>query len=335
MVVAMDIGSAFEALDVRSYTSRSADGGKTWSMPALIFEPDTSHHAVSLTTRVSRATDGMLTAWACQFERSRTDCGLVNEATDGFVPMSFSLLRSTDAGKTWSTPQAVTLPTEWSDFETCSPVIEVAAGRWLVPTSPVKNFAGERSHLPPGMAFVSNDAGQTWNSWVTTFGKDAAGLCALEQKLTRLSDGRWLIVCWSIDAAGKTVPNRYAIADVAAKSFGPSRSTAIAGETCTPIALSDGRVLAVYRNYDRPGLWAQIARIDGDTWRAENDLCLWQGSTGVGQEAQRFAELRQMKDLRFGCPSLAILPDGDVMVVFWCVENCVGNIRWIRVKTDA
>src|SRR4051812_4856823 len=81
MVVSMDIGSAFEALDVRSYLCRSTDGGQTWSSPAIIFEPDISRHAVSLTTRFSRMGDGTLSAWACQFERSRTDCGLVNEGT--------------------------------------------------------------------------------------------------------------------------------------------------------------------------------------------------------------------------------------------------------------
>jgi phosphoglycolate phosphatase len=31
-------------------------------------------------------------------------------------------------------------------------------------------------------------------------------------------------------------------------------------------------------------------------------------------------------------PSVAALPDGDVLVAFWCVEQCVSNIRWIRVS---
>ena len=82
-----------------------------------------------------------------------------------------------------------------------------------------------------------------------------------------------------------------------------------------------------------PGLWARLSRIDGESWIAVSDLCLWDGSASPrGDRVERSSELRQMKNLRFGYPSLAKLPGGDVMAVFWCVEDCVSNIRWIRLS---
>jgi hypothetical protein len=298
-----------------------------------MFDPDISRHPVSTTTRVAAVGDGSLVAWTCLFDRSHADCGLVNGETNGFVPMEFGIMRSKDSGRTWTAIQKVNLPSAWHEFETCSPVIQVAKGRWLVPTSPVKNFAGEETNLPPGLAWWSQDEGKTWPGSVTLFDSDPAGMSALEQKLTRLSDGRWLAVCWSIDRNGKTAPNRYSIGDEQGRQFGPWKSTEILGETCTPIALPQQHVLCVYRSFQRPGLWARLSRIEGDSWIAVSDLCLWDGSAAPrADQVERSSELRQMKNLRFGYPSLAILPGGDVMVVFWCVEECVSNIRWIRMS---
>jgi hypothetical protein len=31
-------------------------------------------------------------------------------------------------------------------------------------------------------------------------------------------------------------------------------------------------------------------------------------------------------------PTLIRLPGDDVMVAFWCVEHCVSNIRWYRIR---
>lgn len=333
LVVAMDIGSAFEAVDVRSHICRSTDGGKTWSDPQKMYEPDTSVHAVSVTTRVGQLGDGSLLGWASLFDRTLVDLGLVNPKTDGFVPTEFATIRSTDGGRTWTSLRPVKLPVAWNEFENCSPVIQVAPQRWVVPASPMKNFNGETTTLPPGLVWTSTDRGETWTGHVETFGETDSGLSALEQKLTRLSDGRWLVVCWSIDAKGQTTPNRFAIADEQATAFGPWRSTGIPGETCTPVALPDNQVLCVYRSFEKPGLWGHLASVKGDGWVPQDSACIWDGSNAPRAGlAERQTELRSMKDLRFGYPSVARLPDGDVLIVFWCVERCVGNIRWIRVK---
>ncbi len=60
LLAAMDIGSAFESLDIRSYLCRSKDGGRSWSEPDKIFEPDESEHPVSTTCRIGRVDGGDL-----------------------------------------------------------------------------------------------------------------------------------------------------------------------------------------------------------------------------------------------------------------------------------
>ena len=107
VVCGLDIGSAFEATDVRSYVCRSSDEGKSWSEPSLVFQPPP---ATSTTCRIHATPDGQIVGLACLMDRSRADEGLANPATDGFVRTQWALVRSADGGRTWSAPHAFDPP---------------------------------------------------------------------------------------------------------------------------------------------------------------------------------------------------------------------------------
>jgi len=330
IVATMDIGSAFEAVDVRSFVCRSSDQGKTWTEPVKIFEPDESAHRVSTTCRVSLMPDGSLMGWACLFDRSNTEIGLVHPQTDGFVAKRFAVVRSQDAGITWSDPDPVKLPFDWDYFETCSPPIPID-GRLLVPSSPLRATDGTLSDIANGIAFVSEDNGLTWPSATTVFADRYGGPTAWEQKMSRITDGRVLAVCWSYDTqADGPMPNRWATSEDGGLTFGPANSTGIHGETCTPIAMENNHVLCVYRGYEKPGLRAHLAKINGDTWEPLADIPVWEGPS-YGQEKEQ-SKWAQMKSLQLGLPTLVRLPGGDVLAAFWCVDNSMGNIRWYRIR---
>jgi hypothetical protein len=38
--------------------------------------------------------------------------------------------------------------------------------------------------------------------------------------------------------------------------------------------------------------------------------------------------------LKFGAPCVVTLPDGNLFVAFWCIEVCVSNIRWLRLRVS-
>jgi hypothetical protein len=40
----------------------------------------------------------------------------------------------------------------------------------------------------------------------------------------------------------------------------------------------------------------------------------------------------QLSSLKFGFTSVAELGDGNVIVVFWCSENGLHNIRWFNLS---
>lgn len=82
---------------------------------------------------------------------------------------------------------------------------------------------------------------------------------------------------------------------------------------------------------DQGVLWAHLARMEGDRWQPLADHPLW-GTAGVADAGTQASRLAQMSTLRFGFPSVVRLRSGDVFVVFWCVEDCVSNIRWYRLR---
>ena len=163
-------------------------------------------------------------------------------------------------------------------------------------------------------------------------GRTARALLYWEQSIAPLPDGRLLAVAWVFDEqAGTSLPNRYALS--ADDRFAPPRENGLRGQTAKILALRDGRVLCLYRREDRPGLWADLARIDGDAWVNLAEAPRLAGRRRPGMSG-RAAAGEELGALKFGYPSMVQLPDGDVLAVFWCCEECIHNIRWIRLAID-
>ena len=336
LVAGFDVGSAFEAVDVRSCASRSADGGRTWSVPVKLFEPDESGHAVSTSCRLAHVGGGEIVGLAALMDRSRPDEGLANPVTEGFCRTEFALVRSHDGGRTFSAPAPGTPPIDWAAFEICSPVFVTGkTGRWLVPTAPWPDWSGRDPFGPKAMAFVSPDAGRTWPDSVDVMNRRNDRIAFYEQKLTTLADGRTLAVCWTMDLKTKrNLPNHFALSTDDGQRFSPPVAMPLAGETCTPIALAENHVLCVYRRVDdRKGLWAHLARIQGDRWQAIADAPLW-GSNVAAHDTHQESVLAQMSTLRFGCPTIAATGPDQCLAAFWCIEDGVSNIRWIRLSVQ-
>jgi hypothetical protein len=183
------------------------------------------------------------------------------------------------------------------------------------------------------VVLVSRDQGRTWPEYLTSFDGASEGLIYWEQSVTPLPDGRLLGVAWVFDEkAGKSLPNRFTISDSDDRTFAPPRENGLLGQTAKVITLRDGRILCLYRREDQPGLWAHLARINGEDWEPLDESPVWRGAeAGMSGRASAGDEL---SGLKFGYPSMVQLPDGDVLAVFWCCEDCIHNIRWVRLRID-
>ncbi len=181
---------------------------------------------------------------------------------------------------------------------------------------------------------ASHDCGANWKEIIPTFPSDSRPLMGLEQALARLSDGRLLAVCWTYDQhSGKSLLNRWSWSKDEGRHFSPPEFAPIHGETCRPLGIEGDHVVFVYRRVDQPGLWAHLASIKDDQWQPLEDILLWNGLASE-QPTVGHGTIEKMSQLRFGCPALLQMRDGSVFVVFWCVEDCVSVIRWLRLEVS-
>lgn len=334
MLAALVLGEAFEAVNLHTYLARSRDNGATWNLEGRL-APDTPGRLTSDSSRLTAFPEGEIVAFIVRHDRTdHPDEGLTSTETLGFVPTELLLTRSTDFGQTWTEPRPITPPLVGPSFELCAPITPLADGRWLLPTSTWRDWDGNCPNGMKTLAFVSYDKGQTWPEYTDVFGTPERPVIHWESKIVALSDGRLLAAAWGYDeAAGKDLPNQYTVSTDGGATWTPPQSTGLLGQTGTPFVLAGDRILFVYRRIDCPGLWANIVRLDGARWINESETPLW--GSDVGGLTRHDANMaKNFQALRFGAPCINAAPNGDLFVAFWGVEDCVSNIRWIRLRAD-
>lgn len=332
MVATVVLAEAFEAADARTQLCRSTDLGRTWELEAPLAQA-VPGRLLSDSSRITALSRNDLVAFMVRCDRTKhPEEGLTNPDTLGFVPTEPLLLRSNDAGQSWSSPQAIPPPLVGPAFELCAPVTVLRDGRWLIPTHTWPGWDGDCPNGKRMVAFVSHDQGNTWPEYLGIMHDPERTVYFWESKIVELSDGRLLAVAWAYDAdAAQDLPNQYAISRDGGTTWSPPRSTALQGQTLTPLLLPDGRVLCVFRRMDKPGLWAVVARLEEDAWINEELVPLW-GTQTTDLTATTQDMAHNFNVLRFGAPSLACLPGNTIFIAFWCYENCISVIRWFTLR---
>ena len=329
ILVSFDLAEAVSAANYGSYRARSRDGGVTWTEPVRFFDdaddPTTTH-----SVRISRLTDGTLAGAGHRRYNDYPDQPGWNPETYGCERGDWFFMRSAE-GDTWDGPETSVPPLTRQPYEMCHATVETGDGRWLMPTGLLRTWEGEAPEGLKTIAMVSPDRGHTWPDYIPLFEDQNGDVIYHEVSLIQLPDGRLLTVAWPFDAtAGKTLMKVPFAISTDGESFDVRGSTEIPGETTKLLSLGDDRVFCLMRRTDQAGLWAVIARINGDEWVNLEEAPVWQGS-GSHMRGKR-AAATELAELAFGFPILILLPDGDVYAAFWCREECIHNIRWLRIR---
>jgi hypothetical protein len=328
VLVTFDIAEADVALDYRTYATHSVDGGATWSSPERVVA-DPPGRPTTQSVRTNQVSDGSVVAMGALMYRDDPEKSVVNVPSLGYTEMELILTRSLDRGHTWSEIERIDPPLVGPAFEVCHSITELADGRWVWPASTWMGWDGDAPNGMNAILLVSEDQGRTWPSYITEFNRWDENILHWEQHFLELRSGRWLVVAWAVSLdTNKTLATPYATSDDKGVTW-KHGLTGFLAQTTKTIELPDGRILAVYRRNDEPGLWATMAHLEGDAWVNDETVALWRGqSSGMTGDTNPGVELAQLK---FGFPQMVLEPDGSIFLVFWCEEDCIKNIRWLRL----
>ena len=332
MLVTFDIAEADVALDYRTYATHTTDGGTTWTAPERVV-PDPPGRPTTQSVRSSLMSDGSVVAMGGLMYRDDPEASVVNVPSIGYTEMELILTRSLDRGHTWTPIERIEPPLVGPAFEVCHSITELRDGRWVWPCSTWMGWDGDAPNGMNAILLVSEDKGRTWTSYITEFDRWDERIIHWEQQFLELrrrplADRRLGRRPRDRQDAGHAVRdqprpgcNMEARPDRLSRSDHQDDRTAGRQDPRRCIAATTSRASG-----------RRLARVEGDTWTNLETVPLWRGqSSGMTGESNPGAELAQLK---FGFPQMVLEPDGAVFLVFWCEEDCIKNIRWLRIDVD-
>jgi sialidase-1 len=323
LLAMFSIGQAFDAADMRSYVSRSADGGRSWSAPVRMNSAETTPEE-SESFKPLLLSDGTLLAAGYVFVRPTPLTPVVDPATFALLPLRNKVSRSSDGGHTWSVPEYFSV--EGQPLELSGPAIQLASGRVVAATAPF--HLGKTGHA--GWIIASDDKGVSWRKLSEFYRSPDGNVASWECRLAEISPGTVAVIFWAYDnASGANLANHVVVSDDGGESFGPAIDTGIRGQASNILALEGERVLTIHAHREAPvGLMLRRVNLAGGGFAVEEELNLFQ-SEAMGSNS---ADIRkQFGSLKFGQPSLLRLADGHLLAACWSFENSQHVIKGYRI----
>ena len=334
------LGSDREGVDGHTAVFSSRDGGDSWEMRSLSLA-ERAWDGWQGETRgwyVAELTPGELVASVLWTDRSDPARPWVNPRTQGLLGMRVYHLRSTDGGWTWPDRRRIDLGPHPGASNT-GPVLRLAGGDLAQPFEHWKTYDDAAPGRPAAWLRLSQDAGHSWTEDVLVACDPANARFYWDQRLeVHPLDGRFVNMFWTHDVrAGRDVDVHIAWGTADGRRWTEPIGTGLPGQHCQPISLGGDRLIAVYSHRgDPPGIRAVLSEDFGRTWNRAGELVVWASEAGrePGSGGPRAQEeyWNDMGAWQFGHPRGAVLPGGEVLVVFYGGSGVTRSARWARVR---
>ena len=328
-IASQHVGSKLGANDCRIEILRSPDG-RQWHNEGQIVD-QCSNYSYRM-PQIHALPDGRLLMTATRFACSNVQ--LFDPESEALQQPQMLLYFSEDLGRRWSKPQIlpVELPPDRYTANGAGMLLQLRYGRWMYPfeTWKPEGYCGPPDQKA-GALFSSND-GQTWDEWSIVADDHSGQLCYWDQMCTQLADGRIYTMLWVHRyGTNEDASNHYVLSVDEGRTWSLPVATNLKGQVCCPIALADGRVAAIY-NHRREPQGIRVA-LSEDLKRFVDVLTVFDaGSEATLGQSQSDNFLAEHLLIAFGKPGGIQLPDGDILVWYWCTVNGVTHTRWARLQ---
>ncbi len=315
----------------------SDDQGCAWRAPVAPFTPPAldgkpgRFRAANLTALGGRRVLCTL-YWV---DHSDPSLPFFNEETEGLLDSRLLFAFSEDGGETWSAPRLLDTTPFTQPTPTTGPTLRLPDGRWGLQFELNKPYYDRTPWRHASVIMYTGDEGRTFPDYtvVTTDPR----IFYWDQRPGVLADGTLLDLFWTYDNGDAVYLNIHARASRdSGRTWGELWDTGVPGQPAAPVSLPDGSIGMVYM--DRAGIPTVKLRRSTDgglTWPDDTELILYQPSapTQTVDKGSMQDAWNEMSRFSTGLPCTALLPDGDLLVLFYAGPTAdQTDIRWLRVS---
>lgn len=330
-------GTAKHGPDGTFLFQRSSDGGKTWSAPATVFDRTDRTPPESVVCGGIAAVKGSLLAVFASLDMLNPAAYVFSEEAEKF-PHYVSLCRSDDGGRTWPVPQRIDIaPYGGARTGIAANPFLLAGGDLCIPVET------QMSCGPQGtISVVSSDKGHSFSKPRLLVGDETGKLCLCDARVARLSGGSFLMHLWTFTQEGEKTLNVHQSRSTDGLHWSTPKPTRIQGQISCPLELSPGKLIAVCNYREVPEgnhLW--WSDDGGETW-CDSPIQMWDvaASRVLGEPAQHAVPTggkeiwESLPKFSFGTPSLQLMRDGAVLLIYYATVNGIIHVRACRFRVS-
>ena len=315
---------------------RSADNGATWTGPEYPFvAPEVDGKGGSLKIcYLTELAPGRLIAAAMWIDRT-TYPGqpLFNAETEGCLPMSILLADSHDNGRSWSDWRHVPMPEDVGPASLTSPLLKLRDGRLAMSIETNKPYLDRSKWKQRAVYFHSSDAGQTWSSPVTVAEDPTGRIFNWDLRAAVAPDGRIASFAWTYDSQTSTYLDVHRrISRDGGNSWTPPEPLGVTDQAARPAIRSDGSVvLAWVDRFGTKSIRARYAKALDAPFDASTEVVIYTHGDSEAASSDTGDMLASMDLWSFGLPFAEVLPNGEVLVLYYAGEPKALDVRWARL----
>jgi len=322
-------GQAFEAADSTMHISRSTDQGRTWTAEGPLCEAPKDGVMSMLCLKPTLLDDGNLVAVGYAWYRDHHEQELTNPETGGLLPGDNLVSFSSDRGRNWMKPAPMKLSCP-EMLEISGPCIQISNGDLLASGPPMPMWDGTKPSGAHGILVRSGDRGATWEEFAIYSELPEDRASPVESRLCEMQPGRIAALAWALDeGTGEHLPNHITVSEDYGKTWSDPINTGVRGQASNLMHLGGDRLLTIHcHREDEPyGLFVRVIDFTGNRWKTVTEERIWEP-----EAARRTTGYGDMRNLKFGQPSLLSLDNGEILATHWAVENGQGKILIHRIR---
>lgn len=336
-------GSSKDGDDECPELYRSEDGGRNWSpgtRPWTVPEIEGVKGTLKICYLTETSPGSLLAASMWIDRQTYPGQGLFNPQTEGCLPMAILLAESTDEGKTWSSWRVVPMPEEIGPPSLTSPVFQLGDGSLGLSIESNKTYGDASKWYQKVVLFRSVDGGLSWGEPIVA-GEDPSGrIFNWDQRVGVAPDGRIVTFLWTYDNETRQYLNVHRrLSSDGGHTWSAAQDLGFPDQPAHPAMLPDGRVvLAWVDRYQTHSIRAGLSAGADASFDPASEVVLYSHQDSASQALPQDDTgelLGEMSLWTFGLPFAEVLPDGNVIVVYYAGSNDSMSCYWARLNPNA